>query len=175
MFLVNIEFLTMVQMLYLKKSKGQSVMSDFLIAIVILFIIIALSASIWNRSVSNLRLKEERTEMENLAISITDQLIRNFGIPGDWNKTNVMVIGLAKEDNVLDSEKVTNLINLEKDKTKTLLAVRNYNFIFRLRNISENILVEYGDLPTNAKEVVIVRRIILYKGRPSIMDFGLWE
>ena len=159
----------------LKKSKAQLVMSDFLIGIVILFIIIALSALAWNKTVENLKLKEERSEMESLAISITDQLIRDFGIPGDWNETNVMSIGLAEEDNVLDPEKVSTFTNLEKDGTKTLLGIRNYDFIFRLRDSDENILLEYGDVPINAKDVVIIRRLVLYEGQPTIMDLGLWK
>lgn len=150
-------------------------MSDLLMAIAILFFIIVLSASLWNRSVNSMRLKEERNEMENLVLLISDQLIKGLGIPSDWNKTNVVAIGLAKEDNILDPVKVSNFINLGTNKTKNILGIGNYNFIFRLRDINENILVEYGTPPINSNEVIIVRRVVLYQGRPTIMDFGLWK
>ena len=183
MFLANTKFLMMVRMLYLKKSKAkfkhqskaQIVMSDFLVSIVIILVIITTSALIWNRSVDNLRVKEIRTEMENVAISISNQLIRGFGVPADWNQTNVVELGLAYRDNVLDSKKVSNFISLGKDKTKTILGIGNYNFIFQLRDINENILAECGDLPTNAEEAVVVRRIVLYQNQPTMMDWGVWR
>jgi len=174
MFLANIEFSTMVQMLYSKKPKAQIIMSDFLIGLVIFLVVIALATSVWGKNIYNMGLKEKRSEMETLVLLISDQLVKSSGIPEDWNSTNIAAIGLAESDNVLSPAKVSNFINLENEKTKNLLGIRNYNFIFRLRNMSENILVEYGNIPVNEKESVIIRRIVLYQGRPAIMDFGLW-
>jgi hypothetical protein len=165
----------MVKMSYSKKSKAQLFMSDFIMASVIVIFIIILSVSIWNRNVNSLKSKEERSGMESLVLSISDQLIRSPGIPSDWNKNNVLAIGLAAEDNTLDAAKVYNFTSLDIDKTKNLLGIGNYNFIFRLRNTSETVLVEYGDLPIDGKEVVILRRIVLFEGLPTIMDLGLWK
>lgn len=161
-------------MSYFKKSKAQLVMSDFLIGVVILIFIIVISAPIWGRTVENIRIKEERSEMENLVLSISDQMVKSPGMPSDWNRTNIKSIGLAEEDNVLDSMKVSNFTSLGADKTKYLLGIENYNFIFRLRNTNEIIFVEYGSLPITASEVVIIRRIVLYENLPTMMEFGVW-
>jgi hypothetical protein len=149
-------------------------MSDFLMGLVIFLIIVAISVSLWNKNVYNMGLKEKRTEMENLVLLISDQMVKSSGIPGDWSSTTVAAIGLSKSDNVLDSSKVSNFVGLSKEKTKALLGIRNYNFIFRLRSTNETILVEYGDLPSDASESVIGRRVVLYEGGSTIMDFGLW-
>ena len=167
----------------LKKSKGQLITSDFVLATIILIIIIQASMSFWNRNVVALDARDERNEIENLALSVADLLIKNPGIPEDWNSSNVVSIGLAEETNVLDYERVLNFTSLSKDKAKELLGIKVFEFIFQLKDTNGNVLLRYGDVPTDPKESVIVRRLVLYKSfvsgkesrNISIMEFGVWR
>lgn len=163
-------------MLLFKSSKAQLITADFLIAVVILILIIQTSVSLWNRIVNSLRVRETRTEMENLALAISDLLVKSSGLPGDWNSTDVITIGLAGEDNVLDPGKVSSFTGLDSDTTKELLGIKNFEFLFRLKNTDGGDLIpphnSTESIPANA-EVVNIRRLVLYDGNRAYMDFGL--
>ena len=150
-------------------------MIDFFLAVVILIFIIGFYISTWGSTIIAIQMKSDRTEMENIIFGISDLLIKSEGLPGDWNESNVIVIGLAKEDHVLDENKVSSFVTLPIDKTKKLLGIVNFNFFFRLKNIDGTILEDYGNYPIDAEEVIVSRRLVLYNNEIINMEFGLWK
>lgn len=154
--------------------KAQTVIADFLLAIVVLLIIVQLSMSGWNRNIANLRQRESRVELENLALSISDTLARGEGVPGDWSGGNVITLGLAEEPNMLDATKVDAFINLDKSVVKNLLGVEGYKFSFILKT-GGTVVVEYGEQVGSAAHIVTVRRLVLYNDELTLMEFGLWR
>jgi len=161
--------------LYSKKSKAQTIMIDFFFAIIILIFIIELYISGWGRSVLGIGLKEQRNEMELLALEISDMFIKSSGIPGDWNESTVLAIGLAQKDHILDPDKVDEFTDLSIDKTKELLGISNLDFYFKLDYVQGENIEEYGSSPTNSEEIVVVRRLVLYNNREAFMEIWLWK
>lgn len=154
--------------------KAQTVIADFLLAIIVLLIIVQLSMSGWTRNIDNLRERESRVEIENLALSISDTLARGEGVPGDWSGENATTLGLANEPNVLDTTKVDAFINLDKSVVKKLLGIGGYKFSFILKT-GGTVVVEYGEQVGSVEDVVVVRRLVLYNDDPTLMEFRLWS
>jgi len=161
--------------LYSKKSKAQAIMIDFFFAIIILVFLIELYFSGWGRSVLGIGLKEQKNEMEILALQITDMFVKSPGVPSDWNQTNVLAIGLAQEDHILDTDKVNKFTNLSVDKTKQLLGISDLNFYFKLDYVQGDNIKEYGSVPVNSEEIVLIRRLVFYEEKKAFMEMYLWK
>jgi hypothetical protein len=92
----------------------------------------------WNKY--NLRFDErlEYEDMVTLALQISNGLVRTPGYPVNWNSTNVKIIGLAKEDRVLSTEKLSNFVSLTSNQMKTALNIPLYNFYFALLSLNSS-------------------------------------
>jgi len=118
--------------------------------------------------------------MERTALLISDSLIRSPGVPESWNISTVEIIGLAKEENVLNETKVAFLLNLTNEQIKTLLGIEAYNFYIELRNSNNETLevdgkpIIKGDYPSNAHFVIPVERVVLFGNTISKLLLILW-
>ena len=166
----------MVRTLYSKNNKAQIIATDFILAVIILIFIMVVSISMWKNEIDNLRLHERRTEMENLALSIADILVRSPGNPEDWELRDEVEItlGLANESHVLDKEKVSKLLTMSQDDVKNILGIDNFNFFIRITYPNNVLVEEYGTPPANAEEVVVTRRLVIYDDEESYFNFGLY-
>jgi hypothetical protein len=77
--------------------------------------------------------------LQNDVMVISDSLLRVPGMPEDWNRTNVRVLGLASEENVLNQTKVHNFVSMDYNKIRALLGIPNYDFYFQLTYSNDTI------------------------------------
>jgi len=152
---------------------------DFVISAVIFLLVIVLVIFAWNYTNSQVAEQIEFNEIESTALTVSDSLIRTSGIPADWNQTNVNVIGLAIEDNILNDTKASRFVNLSYADARVLL-VGKYNFYFELDHINGTIIVYNGTnmtagiYPANSAIIVPVERYVLYQNKPARMKFIVW-
>ena len=84
-------------------------------------------------------------EMNSAAIRISDSLVRLPGVPENWTATNIMVLGLARDDNVLDVVKVSRMIDLDYQTLRLSTGSGRYNIYIELDYINGSIVRDiYG-------------------------------
>lgn len=133
------------------------------------------------------RLKDETDyseRMRNLMLSsnkVSDVLVGTKGFPEDWTNETVETIGLASEENVLSSEKISSLLSVSYSSSKSLLPLGNFELFLNLSELSTgNQIFEYGPYPSNnSTSIVPTRRLVLYSngtGRTlAKLEVLVWE
>ena len=99
-------------------ERGQMLAWDLIFGVIIFFIAFSLSIQLWETAYSDIRSGEEEYEMNWLAQTVSDQLVRTPGYPHDWNPSDVVVFGLVEnshatqnvESRILDPDKIMNLV-----------------------------------------------------------------
>ena len=115
------------------------------------------------------------------AFDITEMLTKSEGIPLDWNSSSVQAVGLALNDRVLSTEKITKFSNLSYNKTKELFGIVGKEFFLQIRSLSDSNLFEAGVSPLennscgNNYEAVTLKRFALWEGQSVILHFTLWD
>nr|MBA4405477.1 hypothetical protein [Nanoarchaeum sp.] len=116
------------------------------------------------------------------AYHISDLLTRYAGKPSAWEKFDegtslnpVTIIGLAKQDHVIDNDKLNAFLNLEYDYIKSKLSINNYEYYFRLSNIDGSDFdpkIEKGE-KLNDTTYVTLKRYVIYNESEAILEFWL--
>ena len=155
--------------------KAQIASVDLFIAITVFLILAAATIYTWN--LYNTRLTEnlEYEKMQLIAFQITDLLVKNPGHPSGWEETsNAGVIGLAQDDRVLSQDKVTAFVNLDYNTSRELFNIELYDYKFRMKDLSNNVLQESGQEFTGDTSIVI-ERYVLFNNEKTIMEFTIWK
>jgi len=161
--------------------KGQVWSMDFAASVVIFSTALAMLLFAWLYITSQSGQQTMFIEMESAAMSASDSLVRQPGVPENWNSSSVTTIGLASSENVLNETKVSYFLDLENGTIKSLLGVGNYDFYFEVRyangtlaQLFDGAWVAKGNYPENASIVVPSERYVIYMEKPAKMNFMLW-
>lgn len=129
---------------------------------------------------------EAKENIENLFYdgeSLTNLLLSE-GYPNAWNSSNVAKIGILSGDKINDTklERFYDLSQTEYEKTKALFNTRyDYYFFLDEDMIINSASVEGIGKPgvtkttINAKNLIKVTRIIVYKNKPISAYLYIWE
>ena len=155
--------------------KGQVWTLDMALSLMIFFAALISVTMAWNFISSDIAEGQEMTEMQLKAMTVSDALIRTPGIPEDWNNDTVTVIGLAYDDNELDSSKVSEFVSMSYQKSRSLLGIVPYNFYFEVEDINGTVYTN-SSLPMDPDADVIIPaiRYASYNGRIVKVNFFLW-
>ena len=164
-------------------NKGQIISVDLIVSITIFVSIFAIALLVSNRAIDQLKTSYEISLMSKRIQRISDVLVRTTGLPEDWNETNVISVGLAETENVLNYTKILRLKNMDDNKIRALLGLEEYNFFLNFTNITRGFFPEgsifLGMKPTNAKIVIPIERFVLIdfgnRREMGIMEFVLWR
>jgi len=156
------------------KRKAQAWSLDFITSMAIFLLVLVTLYFVWNYV--NVQNMEQKTldEIETTALAVSDSLIRTGGLPEDWNTTNVNIIGLAQEENVLDPEKVSYFLSMGSSNynlTKNILTGK-YDFFFSMTDLNGTSYGTIGSVPAD-RTVVPVERYCSYKGRIVKVELAL--
>ncbi len=120
--------------------------------------------------------------MENAAMSVSDSLVRQPGIPSNWTAATVTTIGLASQENILNETKLSEFMNVNDNTIKSLLGMANYEFYFEVRypngtlaSLPGGSQIVKGSYPSGATIVIPVERHALYMEKPARMVLILWD
>ncbi len=107
--------------------KGQLFTIDFILGLsVFIFILLALLA-LQAQLESQVESGKARTEMQLIALRVSDLLVRTSGNPADWNASNVISIGLCDKTRVLNATKFLRLKQLTNETARAILGAGPYS------------------------------------------------
>ncbi len=139
-------------------KKGQILMWDLMFGLLIFFVALALTINMWDNSYYELRYAEEDYEMNWLADTIAEQLVRTTGEPKNWMPQTAIAYGLVEtnrlgytKSRVLDADKILYLIDsFDKNYTLTrnnLLGSSKYEIYIQLICVNQSGLECLQGLP----------------------------
>lgn len=153
--------------------RGQIWSLDFSVSIVIFLIVLIPFMTMWGYMYAENEEKRVFDDMEMRAMSISDSLVRLEGVPKNWNETNVEVIGLASEENFLDSGKVESFESMSYSRVRDVMTKR-YDYYVRISDINGSVYMEKGSLPSDTT-IVPVERYANYNDRIVRLQLYLWS
>lgn len=157
-----------------RSEKGQVFSYDLLIAMAVFMILFFLLTVMFESNIEQMQESEEFKEMKLLAASAANNLILTPGRPSNWQKLSVVEdIGLVKYKRVILNSKLTAFNNINYDKAKNLMNLRDYEFYASIEQ--NNIKVfEKGSLVSTAEQAAIYR-VVEYNGKPARFYFVLYK
>ena len=162
--------------------RAQAWSMDFAASVVIFITALAIAIFALNYTLNQNQSQIEMNMMENAAMSASDALVRQPGIPEDWDSSDVITLGLASQENILNESKLQNLLSLDNNTIKSLLGISNYNFYLEVRYANGSLAslptgegIVKGDPPSDASMVIPVERHVIYMGEIARMRLVLWK
>ena len=157
---------------------------DFMASVVVFFMIMAVLFFVWEYTAIQNEDQMIFNDMENNALTLADNMIRTRGFPEYWNESNVHVLGLASEENVLNETKILMFVQMDYDHSKRILGIPAYEFYFQVLHLNNtqaranNTDLVQGLDPLgfqNSTIVIPIERYILFDSRVAKLRFMLWR
>lgn len=165
-------------------KKGQVAVLDLFIAAVIFGVLVTTIMLTWNEY--NVRIEEhiDYNDLVIKAVHITDLLSQYPGKPTGWEgprvflpkRNTITTIGLASDEGIIDENKLDRFLNLTYNETRDIFNIKSYDYFFKIIKVDGSNFspsIEKGIL-TN-KTIVSIRRLVIYKDDPAILQFQLEE
>lgn len=133
-------------------DKGQISTLDLVIASAVFVGILLSVIYLWSDTVKSISRTSEKSDLDSKVRDVSEALVKTPGDPPDWqkmsasdiNSSTVKSLGLTKEDNILDPEKLNKfgLINYEEARTIMGLSREAYNIT--ITNSTNEIVYSFG-------------------------------
>jgi hypothetical protein len=160
--------------------KAQAWSMDFIASVTVFILMFSVVVFSWNYVSTQNTERSLFSEMQVSGLEISDILVRVPGNPEDWNDSNVLSIGLADRENVLNMTKVYNFVSMDYNTTRILLGLPYREFYFAVEYLNGSV-IEYGGknmtvgtYPANVSVSVPVTRTALFGETLSRMLFVLY-
>jgi len=174
------------------KKKSQVWYIDFMVGLLIFIIALV----IYYEYSTNLS-KQEKGLLDEIladAKSISSSLV-SAGYPFDWNSGDVERIGITNNDQRIDNEKLEEFYDMTYNQSRRLFGTRfDYFIFFKNKNNSimkiddecgvgnPNVVIEESEgncisinITTNPKELVGIKRLLIYNSDVIKMEVYVWE
>jgi len=167
-------------MLYKKNKKSQAWEIDLVIAVsifligVLVFFIYSINQSVESLEKLDIIFYKGKNVMDN---------ILSEGYPKDWNKDNVIRIGIL-DNGKINETKLERFYNLTQEnyfRTKIIFNTEyDYYFFFKNLTIGSSAVEGIGKPNTNlsninAENLVKISRVTIYKNEPKQVYLYVWE
>jgi len=162
-------------------GSGQLTSLDFIMSLVVFILLITTIIAFWSNYTLRFDANLKQKELVLKAITITDLFIENQGIPTNWTKDNVQVVGLVDYDRELDASKLSSFLDIGYDQAKDYLNIKAFDFYFRVVDLNGALIkaqgntVELGNQSIGAGSIIKIRRFALYGQQKVILEFSIWE
>ncbi len=151
------------------RSKGQISGLDLIVASMIIVFIMMSAMEVWNTTILQINKFNSKKDVDNKLLNAAEMLVKTPGDPVDWhekqdiNAQTVNTIGLAKDDNVLDTERLERLSSIEYEQMKQMIGLSKEEFYLTIKDLEspdKTILYEAGT-PTQGTRVSATRYALL--------------
>jgi len=165
-------------------KKAQIFSTDLIISAAIFMILISFVFFTFSRYQTKIDDSIRIQDMNLKALQITELLVKSSGEPVNWeeNVSKLNIAGLVSSDRRLLESKITEFIELEYNTTKEKLKIMPYEFYFALKEINGGVAkingeeAEKGIKPNlTSKNVLTIKRMVLYGQNEKIIEFTIWE
>jgi hypothetical protein len=148
-------------------QKGQVSSYDVLIAIIIFLLMFTFLRQIPINNLTEAMNDFSYNEMRIYSQQALDSMLKTNGYPTSWTSGDVEIIGLVERENIIDEEKITELLLLDYNDAKDLLALGKYDFNFSINSIDDSKDFSFGLAVPADKEIIVFERIVYYGGEAS--------
>ena len=172
-------------MVKLLLAKAQAFSFDFLIACSIFLLMLFVFYTYWTYSYLEIEESRRMNKMIDSAYLVSQAWFRE-GTPKYWSPSDVIEVGL-QNDHKFNRTKMDSLNktldpgNLGYDETKELINAEFYEYFFRVYNTTNDTVYSFGLYPSDAENVVKIKRIGIYRD-PTLdedsevnLEVLLWE
>lgn len=158
--------------------KGQISVIDFLLAISLYAVILALTISLVTVEQGNSRSRSRQEALWAAGTAITDTLAMSSGVPTNWetNIASTQAIGLADTANRLSVLKVTKFVTLDYNTSKTLMGLpRGTDYHFSITDTNGTVLKQSG-IDSNVSDISLsFTRYVIWNGSRAWMRLRIYE
>jgi hypothetical protein len=134
------------------KSRAQIFTLDVVLGGVLFLVALVTVLYLWDTTITNIQNSEDAYEMDSLASSAAERLVRTPGTPYNWTRDDVQVYGLVdarsvfgsvrQEDRVIDPDKLLEFVWMTKNKYQSvrsnLIGVGKYHFYLEISCLNES-------------------------------------
>ncbi len=162
----------------MKRKKGQTMYTDFMLSVVIFSIILVAGIKLMQTAYAKRAWNMNLQQACRKAMRISDYLIRNPGVPKNWNVDNVIMPGFASSDHVLNITKINMFQKIPYSEERDLLGFGTYNFLINISDGEKSIII--GKLPNKYSQMLLAVTRFVYlvndsKLIPSKFVLELWK
>ena len=162
-------------------SKAHVMAIDYALALVLSTLVFSSFFFTWGEVSSRFSDINSRDFQANRAM---DFLLETNGSPTSWNSTTISQadwVGIARERNVVDENKLKQFIKSDYNKTREKLGIKPYNYFFNFTYADGSPYLYDGEnasfsgiLPANDSDVTVVRGIGLLNGSRVMLKLMVW-
>ncbi len=168
--------------------RGQVSIGDALVSFFIFLFVFYSLSNYWTTEFSKVNSFRTTTAMQLQTIKITDLLVKTKGYPENWDKIvqkngpacdnegAVEVIGLAKKENALSNEKMSQFVNcITYSRSLDIMKLERYDYNFTL-SVSTGQVFTKGISPNDLeKKSISIKRFVDFSGFDANLEFMLIE
>ena len=165
-------------------KRGQIFSTDLIISATIFIILISFIFFIFTRYQAKLNENINSNDIGIKAIQISDLIVQSNGDPSNWEKdsSKINTIGLVSNDRKISGSKVLEFIKLNYNTTRDKFNIRSFDFYFILKELNSastsinGTIIKSGKFPNSAaKNIITIKRLVLYGQNEKVMEFTLWK
>jgi len=192
---INLRIVNMHSMASIQKqgNRGQLFSGDIAVATVVFILALSLTFFLWNSTTDDINSAERLRDLQKMAASTTEQLLRTPGIPADWDTqwdlqgagTRSGVPGIATVDRVINATKAEAFVDLMNstyyEDYKHLMGLGEFDFYMNVTNLT-NAQVYINEKPfvagkpiVDSEESVAVLRTAIFNGEIVRVNFVIWK
>ena len=116
-----------------------------------------------------------RISAEKAAYISTFFLTNGPGYPSSWNATNVQIVGVAKNLDVIDSGKFIELMKIKNETLGELLGAPQYNIFINLTSLGGVTINSTGLRPVNYNISAGVLSFVSFNNTISKLYVAVWK
>jgi len=155
--------------------RGQVITTDLIIALTVAIALIFLINSQWGMMLKNFEDSESRITAEKAAYLGSLYLVDSKGYPVPWNSTNISVLGVAKDLNIIDENKFAELMKVDNASLGDLLGAPGYKFFINLTKLNDATINSTGYAPSNPSIIVTVPSYVVFNKEVSKLYVTVWK
>ncbi|MBN2250890.1 MAG: hypothetical protein JW724_02295 [Candidatus Altiarchaeota archaeon] len=184
----------------LNNKRAQSSAAEFLIGYFIFFLVLTLAIVLWSSTTSKIANSERLYEFEETCINVAEKLVKTRGVPQNWSREDVTVIGLAETPRTLSRDKLLEFLEIMNDTSsdvhlqsesacsglsnyecnKDMLGAGKYEFHFNLTDINgttmqwKGVTYATGRMPVNNSQQIPVTRTAVLENEVAVIRMIFW-
>jgi len=118
---------------------------------------------------------ESKMSVEKAAYLTTFYLIDGPGYPANWNVSNVTIIGLAKDLNVIDQRKFTELMKIDNYTLPTMLGIPDFKVFINLTRTNDATINSTGLAPNMSNTSAVIMSYVSFNNALSRLYITVWK
>ncbi|MBD3260277.1 MAG: hypothetical protein GF334_01145 [Candidatus Altiarchaeales archaeon] len=184
-----------------RKNRAQIFSGEFFLSYFIFLVAIALIFYLWDTTQKEILRSEKQKKIYELAVDLTERLVRTRGYPSQWNYDDVHAFGLANESRILEECKIYWFVKMldsgsdddycvagassNYEACKYLLGLKGYDMYMNVTNLTdhtitvecegEQVLAATGRKPVDEDYLVLINRKALLDGEILQIRTNIWD